>query len=81
MLKDDTKFKLGDSVRFRSNLAKPRHDWAPEGSHRQVGKIVSFDSDGDCRVRFPGVPTWCCAPGDLEKSMGCDTKMFNSSIS
>jgi hypothetical protein len=56
--------KLGDRVRFRADIIKPRFGWhgARPGD---VGKIIAFIG-GDSLVRFPGHPCLIVAQNELE---------------
>lgn len=66
-------FKVGDSVRFREGLVKPRWGWGME-TCASKGQVVGVDANGKLRIKFKwreGRP-WIGDPADiiLDESSG-----------
>jgi E3 ubiquitin-protein ligase KEG len=59
-------FKVGDSVRFRERLVKPRWGWGME-TCASKGQVVGVDANGKLRIKFKwreGRP-WIGDPADI----------------
>ncbi|KAJ4840034.1 hypothetical protein Tsubulata_033350 [Turnera subulata] len=65
-------FKIGDCVRFREGLVKPRWGWGME-THASKGKVVGVEANGKLRIRFKwreGRP-WIGDPADVVLDESC----------
>jgi len=58
--------KVGSKVRFKASVTSPRHGWASDRKHDDIGEVLSFDSDDDPVVKFPTKDRWVCARDDVE---------------
>ena len=62
--------KVGDRVRVKSWVQKPRYNWGTGVSHEHVGNIDRFDTDEAGRrrviVNFPSHRNWQGDPDEME---------------
>jgi hypothetical protein len=60
-------FKVGDRVRLKPSIGKPRWDWPDTQPRDAVGTIARFDDDGDPRLKFASGPDdWAMHKDEIE---------------
>lgn len=58
------KIRVGDKVRVKLSVEKPHYGWGVVLPH-SVG-IVTFISDLEVRINFPGDSSWCGLLTEME---------------
>ena len=62
--------KIGDMVRVKPTVAKPRHGWGTV-THAAVGRLMEINRNGkDCKVDFPGNSRWSGSLAEMERVGG-----------
>ncbi len=65
----DESISVGDRVRVRSSVKKPRYEWGPIKPD-SVGFVKRIDDDGDVFVKFPKYPFWRGLLSEMELVAG-----------
>lgn len=58
--------EIGDRVRVRRDVKRPRFDWGDSVTHESVGRLTWFSGDR-CTVDFPRHPEWNGVLNEMER--------------
>ena len=58
--------EIGDRVRVKREVSKPRFDWGDGVTHESVGRLTAFTGER-CTVDFPRQPEWNGVLSEMER--------------
>ncbi|XP_063070704.1 uncharacterized protein LOC134461777 [Engraulis encrasicolus] len=58
-------FVVGDRVQVKASVKEPKYKWG-ELTHRSVGVVKAFQTNGIMLVDFPGIPRWRADPNEMD---------------